>query len=92
MVKVARKSTPNHPSSFNANVSKSWNSHSQDGIELKVYVEYGFIDGFGINDILNKYPQFKPYDRRTVYNAVARFRKKAEKDLEDRGNLKNGCE
>jgi len=90
MVKAKKKSTPNHPSAFNTNVSKAWNSNSQDGIELRSYVELGFCDGFGINDLLNKYPQFNAYDRKTVYNAVGRYRKTAEKNLDDRANLNQG--
>ena len=50
------------------------------------------MDGFGINDILNKYPQFEAYDRKTIYNTIGRYRRAAERTREDRGNLKFGCE
>lgn len=83
--------SPKPTTSFRVRVAKSWSSNSQDGKELRTYVECGFVDGYGINDILNKYPQFLPYDRKTVYNAVIRYRKKAEENLDARGNLEEGC-
>ena len=76
---------------FKAKICKSWNSKSQDGIELKTYIEYGFCDGFNVHDIYNKYPQFQQYDKKTVYNAVVRFRKKLENELDNRKYLKDGC-
>ena len=83
--------SPKNAAAFKVRVAKSWSSNSQDGKELRTYVECGFVDGYGINDILNKYPQFTPYERRTLYNAVVRYRKKAEENLEARGNLSEGC-
>ena len=53
-------------SPFRSRVPKSWSSHSQDGIELKAYIELGFCENFGINDILHKYRQFEGYDRKTL--------------------------
>ena len=78
-------------SPFRSRVPKSWSSHSQDGIELKAYIELGFCENFGINDILHKYRQFEGYDRKTLYNAMKRYQNQAEKNRDNRMNLSNGC-
>lgn len=72
-------------------VCKPWSSQSQDGKELKVYIELGFVDGFKINEILHKYPQFNAYDKKTISNTVTRWRDALSKNLESRQNLANGC-
>ena len=91
---VTTKKSPKaaaRPVNVTAQLFKAWSIHSQDGIELKVYIEMGFCDGYAVPDIVIKYPQFNVYDRKTLYNTVNRLRKKANENVENRGGLKDGC-
>ena len=36
---------------FKSKVTKPWKSHSQDGVELKAYIELGFCDRFKVAQI-----------------------------------------
>ena len=75
---------------FTATVNKAWNIQSQDGIELKTYIEMGFCEGMNAPSIINKYPQFNGYCRKTIYNTVCRLRKKSAENLDSRKGLKDG--
>ena len=75
----------------NNRLTKPWSSQTQDGKELKAYIELGFVDGYRVNDILQKYPQFNVYDKKIISNTVTRWRDALAKKLESRQNLAYGC-
>lgn len=79
-------------STHKAVVSKPWSANSQDGLELKAYVELGFCQGFNAAQLCNKYPQFNAYCNKTLYNTLYRLRNNATSIAENRKNMKkDGC-
>ena len=87
----AKKTASPKPTGLRASMPKSWSVYSQDGIELRAYVNLGFCEGYNVNDLINKYPQFAGYDKKTLYNCVTRLRKQAEEQRKLEKDQSDGC-
>ena len=64
---------------------------SRDGMELKIYLATGCVPGgYGINELVEKYPQFLVYEKSSLSSAFNRLKKNANSIAFERGNRKNG--
>ena len=62
-----------------------WNASSQDGKELKIYMETGCCDNLSPAQLRMKFPQFNKYFYSTFNSAFHNAKKALNKQLEDRG-------
>ena len=54
---------------------KSLSFRSQDGKDLKIYLEIGYISHeMKVRDVLQKYVQFKKYDQKSFSGALSKGR------------------
>ena len=58
---------------------------SQDGKELKIYVDFGCFDGLTPRAVSEKYPQFNKFEYRCFAGALARAKSSQKKQVQDRG-------
>lgn len=63
---------------------------SDDGREMRLYVEGGAADGLKPLEFIDKFPQFKKYDTTSVRQALNRARAGFKKKIKDRSN--DDCE
>jgi len=60
--------------------------------EMKIYVETGCAEGLVPRAFIEKFPQFKKYDPKIIYQSIRRFRTALIKTVSESGQLKDKCE
>ena len=69
---------------------KKWSSNCQDGLDLKVYIEYGCCEDMVPNMIKEKFPQFKKYSPGTFNSAVQNCKRSMNAQVNNRKQV--NCE
>ena len=69
---------------------KKWSSNCQDGLDLKIYIEYGCCENMAPNLIKEKFPQFKKYAPGTFNSAVQNCKRSINAQVNNRKQV--NCE
>ena len=80
-------SGPEHPVLDDKGRIRQWSSNSQDGRDLKIYVEYGCDESLTPTMMKEKFVQFKKYNPSTFSSALQNCRRAMNTQIQNRRHV-----